>query len=664
MSVSPAFSVLDLLDLPPEERELFLEISRNGPQTAEGLARSGQPAEQIQRALERLLAKNRIQQLPDKRYDVVMGKIGSRRTLPAQLWTALLAPQRMYSEQDIAILKTAIPMLQFARARLTEFADHGPSHALRVKTLATQLAYVMSLTDMERHLLRAAAFFHDIGNVVERKQHHQISQQTVIRLAAARELPFTPSEAELVGLLCRWHRRDYEPERIDGLRGEQIRTGLAASLLRVADAMDIDSRRSDYDAKFRHVLDFFFPDEVPYHTSLEEVSGVRIHCTPSVHLQVFTRERLEHNIQIESLHRDLASTPLNWVVTESVLKDAASSPPESSPARALLVFPFDAHSSIMAALSRKHLRAAGYDVEILCYPDTPNASSWLWREVLGETDPRGIAQLVVIGDRPEANVTPALLSTLAAWQNMGARVTILNRHEANWTRVPELLKRNAQVILGGDWAYFWGDEATHADMQWGRIAALCARDATMAHVRLEPEEQALVQGMLYSIFDAPGHHRAEDTDAWGALAEPLLTRIEHNDRAHLLRYANTFVESYLTPRLPYSIRGRIIVFDGAPGLSPQAFYWILERTIEQQGRQFGRGVQFNVPYALAYWREGDATELLAINHWREEEATPVRLLYPDIGPAPAGTESTVQVHLPPAQAALVVERLLEASNAP
>jgi len=56
-------------------------------------------------------------------------------------------------------------------------------------------------------------------------------------------------------------------------------------------------------------------------------------------------------------------------------------------------------------------------------------------------------------------------------------------------------------------------------------------------------------------------------------------------------------------------------------------------------------------------------ELLAINHWREEEAIPIRLLYPgDLGPPPAGNEGTVQARLPASQAERVIRALVDACN--
>jgi hypothetical protein len=90
---------------------------------------------------------------------------------------------------------------------------------------------------------------------------------------------------------------------------------------------------------------------------------------------------------------------------------------------------------------------------------------------------------------------------------------------------------------------------------------------------------------------------------------------------------------------------------------------VLEAAIERQGRSWERGICFNVPYAVATWPTGDAVELLAINHWRDEKAIPIRLLYPaDLGPPPEGNESVIRVRLPASQAEVLVRTLIEACN--
>ena len=62
----------------------------------------------------------------------------------------------------------------------------------------------------------------------------------------------------------------------------------------------------------------------------------------------------------------------------------------------------------MAALSRKHLAAAGAEIELLCYPDTAGGPAWLWGQVLAEIDPGKYDRLVVIGDRPDDGATARL----------------------------------------------------------------------------------------------------------------------------------------------------------------------------------------------------------------------------------------------------------------
>jgi hypothetical protein len=226
---------LDLLALPLLQRKIVIYLTRHGTADAATLAEVlGHDLAEINAALTVLAEQGRLYFSPGGQAEVNLGRTRPKQ-LPARLWPALTASNRLYSTQEIAALQTAIPMLQFARAKLSEFADHGPAHALRVKAFATQLGYILDLSPTEQNLLRAAALFHDVGNIVERDQHHLVSQETIARLTAAGRLPFSLAESELVGLLCRWHRRDYEPQRCDQVGGESVRTGLLASILRVAD---------------------------------------------------------------------------------------------------------------------------------------------------------------------------------------------------------------------------------------------------------------------------------------------------------------------------------------------------------------------------------------------------------------------------------------------
>lgn len=151
MSTDASFSLLGVFDLPDLQREIVLYLARNGPADAETLAQgTGLDLAEVRSALGALVDRERVRLSADGQADAVLGRIERRTTLPAQLWHALSATDRLHSDRDIATLRTAVPILQFARARLVEFADHGPGHALRVKSFASQLGYVMGLSQTEQ----------------------------------------------------------------------------------------------------------------------------------------------------------------------------------------------------------------------------------------------------------------------------------------------------------------------------------------------------------------------------------------------------------------------------------------------------------------------------------------------------------------------------------
>lgn len=97
------------------------------------------------------------------------------------------------------------------------------------------------------------------------------------------------------------------------------------------------------------------------------------------------------------------------------------------------------------------------------------------------------------------------------------------------TTLPALLQRGAEVVLGGDWAYFWGEPASQSDVAWGRIAGLCTRDPNQSTVGLTDEEEAVTKGLLKTVYDAASRP-ATDTDGWAALVRPILDRIQADDR--------------------------------------------------------------------------------------------------------------------------------------
>ncbi|MFN8444097.1 MAG: HD domain-containing protein [Caldilineaceae bacterium] len=679
----PRSKQLNLLALPPTQRQLLLYLMRNGATEGALLPQALRlDAAEVEKALTALKAQGAIEE-HDGHLQIQLGRTRPRR-LPARLWPALQSANRPYTTQEIVALRTVVPILQFARARMGEFTDHGPGHVLRVKSFATQLGYAMGLTEHEHRLLRAAAFFHDVGNVIDRGRHHIISQETVEALTARGDLPYSNREAALIGLLCRWHRKEYDPNHSDELYGETIRTGLLASILRVADALDSDYRRVDYGEKFKRVLEIFYPQEMPFLQDLDQILGIRICCTPQVQLQVFVHATIdvEKSYHIRALRKDVADTPLDYAIRvikcgpTGTVSAPASRPNGQLPQRTLLVSPFDPHSLIMSALSRKQLLAAGYPVDLLIYPDTPDAASWLWGEAITERNPNEFSHLVLIGDRPDPTLSLALAEQVARWQVAGSKISFLNRHEANWTRLTDLQRKtlaNAlSMTFGGDWAYFWGDDVDETDLFWGRVAALCTRDPIQSTVSATIEEQTISQGVLKLVYDGltSATHKALSEEEWAALATPILEQITLDNRVWFADAAATFHCHYATLPQAVTVMGKVLRFDLAAVNAPHTIFWGLEAAIEEQGRKLVRGICFNTPYAIATWQspginstEKEMIELLAISHWREEDAIPIRILFPtDWTVTPEGNECALRLRLPADQAAQLVELLVAACN--
>ncbi len=117
------------------------------------------------------------------------------------------------------------------------------AHALQVTRLALELfdllAPVHGLGPQERKLLFAAALLHDVGMCRGLSGHHKSSLDMII---AGDLSPLTERERKLVANIARYHRRAHPKKKHDHYTSlkeeEQWTVGRAASILRIADALD------------------------------------------------------------------------------------------------------------------------------------------------------------------------------------------------------------------------------------------------------------------------------------------------------------------------------------------------------------------------------------------------------------------------------------------
>jgi HD-GYP domain-containing protein (c-di-GMP phosphodiesterase class II) len=128
-------------------------------------------------------------------------------------------------------------------ARADEFENYAHPHALRIATIADQIAKLFRLGARDRFSLRLAALAHDLGEVAMNRDyiHRQGALADDERIDLARHPLIGEREAATAGadrgaqLLVRWHHEWWNGSGYpDGLRFEQIPLG--ARILRVADA--------------------------------------------------------------------------------------------------------------------------------------------------------------------------------------------------------------------------------------------------------------------------------------------------------------------------------------------------------------------------------------------------------------------------------------------
>jgi|GEM_PF-6793509 len=139
------------------------------------------------------------------------------------------------------------------------YTDHGPKHSIRNMKYCFLLSdYFTRLhNDYERFVLLLACWFHDIGMIKhKRKNHGEDSNDIIYNDSVIRKIiPDSPSR-RLLGSICQAHTSPQKNKKdfLEKLREEQdfevqgsilkIRPKFLASLLRVADACDLDKERA------------------------------------------------------------------------------------------------------------------------------------------------------------------------------------------------------------------------------------------------------------------------------------------------------------------------------------------------------------------------------------------------------------------------------------
>ena len=117
------------------------------------------------------------------------------------------------------------------------------NHSLQTEKIAamlfTELRPLHELDSTSLPILKAAAYLHDIGMIINYKDHHKHSQYIISQAALS---GFTQEEKEIIGLVARYHRKSNPKNSHTSYKAlsesRQREISQLAAILRIADAMD------------------------------------------------------------------------------------------------------------------------------------------------------------------------------------------------------------------------------------------------------------------------------------------------------------------------------------------------------------------------------------------------------------------------------------------
>jgi hypothetical protein len=140
------------------------------------------------------------------------------------------------------------PLLQRISQGIPNYTDHGIIHTnnvLRhVRDIVTEYPLTPTFYSEEKFILALSAVLHDIGCIVDRKAHNEIT----VRMLERQEFNFLENllQAEHLRVLKQVivaHSRKYNFAEIGPDSSKEIRSKLISALFRLADACDVSGNR-------------------------------------------------------------------------------------------------------------------------------------------------------------------------------------------------------------------------------------------------------------------------------------------------------------------------------------------------------------------------------------------------------------------------------------
>lgn len=520
-------------------------------------------------------------------------------------------------ERDVFV--ASLPFMAAAKALGVSkgMNDHGPLHAQRVHSLVGHLSTLVKVSDHERDLLCAAALLHDIGMAMNREDHHLQSADLVRRLTAEGKLPFDPEECEVIATLCEWHRRGYDAEAVNSALG--VRTGVLASLLRVADAMDLDYRRAEDYSKQESVISHIYQEQARHHLSVLNILGVRLYAGHlGNEVQVLVDEMSQASLQLARLVEELVGTPITWPVKLIPARGHSSGGDIFNSAKRAVVFSYcNAHGIVQAGMSKRALEMAGFTTTIVCNRDLTGWPPKFWKSILTGFDLADARLIAILGlDLPED--LDQFISLVR--RSSGCRWIYGTPLDQPHDKISALLNEGVDVLIGDARLLFVGDALAEHASQLTRIAGLCnADDWLTSSGSFSRKEFQAARGLRYELLTLV--EAKAGIDAYNA----LIDRVASGSIDHFVVQEKAW-KSTLEGRMPPIERqGRAVILQEC--VMPGRFiYDLAHLAIEQQGVRSWEQNEFETPYAICRMPfKGDHQRVLYLSRFsRLEGAVPIK----------------------------------------
>jgi hypothetical protein len=380
-----------------------------------------------------------------------------------------------------------------------------------------------------------------------------------------------------------------------------------ASLLRLADALDLDYRRSDDFLEREPLIQRVHPQQEKHHQSVRHILAPRLFARSlETRIQVLVGDIDHAQLQLSRLVHEVLGTPLRWPV-EIIPVGTHTQQGLGANKRAIIYAYCNAHGLVVAGMSKRQLGAAGVDAKVMCSYQETSYPETFWRNALPRSKPHDYDLAVVLGLHVGDESIDSFLDVVK--EGRRCRWLLASPLERSYERVEKLTASGVEILLADERVLFAGTHVDDACLFWSRVAGLCNfDDPLVSDTGIGRQEYQVVRGVRYALW------RLIETKADPSEYETLITRIEQDDRAFFesldIEWSREIEER--TPR--GEVRGRVVILKGS-ALPGRLAYDSVRRAVERQGPLPYEDNEFATPYAIYVTESTRGHKVLFLSHF-------------------------------------------------